>query len=180
MRHPILVALALLAAGSAGAAEKPSPAKPAKPATAASTTADGRDPAALTAALTALGAKVEFAKSPPAGKVQADVQTPGGGFGLQFVDCDAKGKACRAVVFTTAFDRKGATLTQVNGFNRMAVVCRGFLGEDNRPNVAYAALLLPKMSAEDLKQHVGVWQGCLADFATFTADPTAYLLASDR
>lgn len=175
MRHPILVALALLAAGSAVAAEKP-----AKPAAAAPTTADGRDPAALAAALTGLGAKVEFAKSPPAGKVQADVQTPGGGFGLQFVDCDAKGKACRAVVFTTAFDRKGATLTQVNGFNRMAVVCRGFLGEDNRPNLAYATLLLPRMSADDLKQHVGVWQGCLSDFAAFTADPTAYLLQSER
>jgi hypothetical protein len=172
MRRTALILLALLASSPAAAAEKPAAAKPA-----AAPATDGRDPAVMAAVLTSLGAKVEIAKAPPAGKVLADVQTPGGGFGLQFIECDAKGAACRAVVFSTAFDRKGVTLTQLNGFNRQAVACRGFSGEDGRPNVAYAALLLPRMTSEDLKQHIGVWQGCLSEFSAFTADPTAYLLS---
>lgn len=173
---PLVLALTLLAAVPAFAAEKPA----AKPAAPPPSGADARDPTALIGVLAGLGAKAELAKSPPAGKVQTDVQTPGGGFGLQFVDCDPKGKACHAVVFSTAFDRKGLTLTQINGFNRQAVVCRGFLGEDNRPNLAYAALLTARLNTDDLKQQVGVWQGCLADFAAFTADPTAFLMNADR
>ncbi len=172
MRRPALIlVLAALLTSQAQAASKPAP---------AATIADARDPATLIAVLAGLGAKAEIAKPPTPGKVQVNVQTPGGGFGLQFVECDAKGKACHAAVFSTAFDRKGATLTQVNAFNRQAVVCRGYLGEDNRPNLAYSTLLSQRMTAEDLKQHVGVWQGCLGDFSAFTTDPTAYLMSAGR
>jgi len=163
MRRPALIlVLAALMTSQALAASKPAP---------TTTVADARDPATLIAVLAGLGAKAEIAKPPTPGKVQVDVQTPGGGFGLQFVECDATGKVCRGVVFSTAFDRKGATLTQVNAFNRRSAVCRGYLGDDFRS---------PRLNAEDLKQHIGVWQGCLGDFSAFTTDPTAYLLAGER
>jgi hypothetical protein len=172
MRRPALIlVLAALMTSQAMAASKPAP---------TTTVADARDPATLIAVLAGLGAKAEIAKPPTPGKVQVDVQTPGGGFGLQFVECDATGKVCRGVVFSTAFDRKGATPTQVNAFNRRSAVCRGYLGDDFRPSLVYSALLSPRLNAEDLKQHVGVWQGCLGDFSAFTTDPTAYLLAGER
>lgn len=185
-RSALLLALAALIAPPAAAASRPAPAQappakapPAKAAPAPSA-ADARNPATLIAVLEGLGAKATLAKGAPTGKVQYDLQTPGGGFGLQFVECDAKGLTCRAAIFSAGYDRKGATLTQVNEFNRRSAVCRGYLGDDFKPNLVYSTLLSPRLASEDLKEHVGAWQGCLSDFGAFTADPTAYLLGSDR
>lgn len=165
--------LAVMALAAAPAAARPAPKPAAAPAPKAATL-DARDPSALIGVLAAMGAKAETTKS-PAGKVLANVETPGGGFGLQFVDCDPAGKACKGVAFFSAFDRKGATVAQMNSFNRDQVVCRGFIGDDGRPDVVYSTLLTVRMNADDLKQHVGVWQGCLATFAEFTNDPAAFL-----
>lgn len=176
-KFALILALSAIAA-SAQAASSKAPAKPAAPKTETAKAIDARDPAALIGVLAGMGAKSTVTKS-PAGRVLVTIETPGGGFGLQFVDCDAGGKACRGLAYSTAFDRKGATLAQLNSFNRDQIVCRGVLGEDGRPNVIYSTLLSPRMTAEDLKDQIGVWQGCLATFAEFTTDPAAFLAKPD-
>lgn len=174
MRKLALILALTAVAASAQAASHKASAKPAAPRPETGKAIDARDPAALIGVLAGMGATSTTTKS-PAGKVLVQVETPGGGFGLQFVDCDSGGKACHGLAFSTAFDRKGASLAQLNSFNRDQIVCRGFLGEDGRPNIAYSTLLNPHMTTDDLKDQIGVWQGCLATFAEFTADPAAFI-----
>src|SRR3990167_2680494 len=147
MRLALFAVIAILASGPAVAA----PAKPAatKP--------------AVANLLAGAGAKTESARGGE-GQVAMKVVTPGGGFGMQFANCDAKGKACAGVAFSTGFDRQAPTLAHMNLFNRTQFACRGFTGEDGKPNVMYSTLLTSRMTAEDMKQHLGVWQGCLGAF----------------
>lgn len=142
-------------------------ATPAKAPAAGAGLFDIRDPAALVSLLKGMDAKAEIART-EATVVFVNVETPGGNFGAQYVDCDGKGKACRAVVFSTAFSAKGVNLSRINEFNKGQVACRAFIADDGKPNVAYAALVNLRMTAEETKQHIGVWQGCLASFAAFT------------
>lgn len=167
------LALALAVASPAVAAEpaKAAPKAPAKPAAGAAF--DARDPAALVGLLASMDAKATVA-TPDQGIVVLDIVTPGGKFGAQFVDCDAKGKACGMVAFSTAFERRGPTLQQINVFNRTQVACRGYLTEDGRSNVMYGAMLTARMPAAEMKQHLGVWQGCLSTFGRFNREPQAY------
>ena len=168
--------LALAAASPAMAADKPAP-KPAAAKPAASAAFDARDPAALVGLLSSMDAKASVV-STDNGIVVVDIVTPGGKFGAQFVDCDAKGKACQAVAFSTAFERRGPTLPQINIFNRTQVACRGYLTEDGRSNVMYAAMLTSRLSAAEMKQHLGVWQSCLSTFGRFNRDPAGYMAAA--
>lgn len=159
-----VLALAITATSTAvGAA-------PAKPAA----SFDARDPTALVGLLTGMDAKAAIV-STGEGMVVLDITTPGGKFGAQFVQCNETGKACGAVAFSTAFERRGPNLQQINDFNRTQVACRGYLTEDGRSNVMYAAMLTSRLSAGEMKQHLGVWQGCLSTFGRFNRDPISYL-----
>lgn len=167
---PLIIAAALAVA--AGAAQAQTAKKPA-PAPAKAAAFDARDPASVAAYLTTLGATAK--PSPGQGAGFYDVTTPGGNFGLQFVGCDKTGKACEALAFSTAFERKGATMAHLNAFNRSQVSCRGFMGDDGRPNVMYSTLVTARMPAEEMRLHVGAWQGCLALFSEFSRDPAGFL-----
>ena len=127
----LVVAIAALAVAAHAATPAKTPARP-------SGLFDVRDPASLITLLKTMDAKAEVART-EAAAVFLNVTTPGGDFGAQYVDCDAKGKACRA-----------------------------FLSDDGKPNLAYATLVNLRMTAEEVKQHVGVWQGCLGSFGAFT------------
>jgi hypothetical protein len=172
----------------AKAAAKPAskPAAPAKPAATATKPAagvtpalkvanfDARDPDRVIALLAALGAKGAVTKSEN-GQVFLNIATPGGDFGAQMIGCDGKGKACTGLAFFTAFDRKGPNLAQINDFNRAQFACRGFMNPAGQPGVMYATLVNLRMTADETRQHLGVWQGCLASFSDFTRDPVAFL-----
>ncbi|HVK42083.1 MAG TPA: hypothetical protein VM471_06365 [Phenylobacterium sp.] len=149
-------------------------AAPAKPAPAKAASFDARDPTAVVGLLTGMDAKAAIV-STRAGMVVLDITTPGGKFGAQFVQCNESGKACGAVAFSTAFERRGPNLQQINDFNRTQVACRGYLTDDGRSNVMYAAMLTSRLSAAEMKQHLGVWQGCLSTFGRFNRDPIAFL-----
>jgi len=149
-------------------------AAPAKPAPAKAASFDARDPTAMVGLLTGMDAKAAIV-STGAGMVVLDITTPGGKFGAQFVQCNESGKACGAVAFSTAFERRGPNLQQINDFNRTQVACRGYLTDDGRSNVMYAAMLTSRLSAAEMKQHLGVWQGCLSTFGRFNRDPIAFL-----
>lgn len=171
-------ALAQTKAAPKAAAAKAAPAKPAAAKSAAKAAAkpafDARDPEALIALLAGMDAKAEMGTKTDT-SVALKVTTPGGGFGAQFVDCDAKGKACRGLAFSTSFDRKGPNLAQLNIFNRTQIACRGFLTDDGKSHVMYSAMLTSRLSAEEMRQHIGVWQGCLGLFGQFNADPVRFI-----
>ncbi len=178
MRLALFAVLAILATGPAAAAPaKPTAAKAAPPKSAAKPGFDARDPAAIAALLAEAGAKAETTRGAD-GQVAMKVITPGGGFGMQFANCDARGKACAGVAFSAGFDRQAPSLAHMNLFNRTQFACRAFTGEDGKPNVMYSTLLTPRMNAEDMKQHLGAWQGCLGAFAQFTRDPAGFLAAN--
>ena len=144
-RRSGLASAALLALALAAPALAAGPAKPsAKPA--ASSAFDARDPAALVGLLATMDAKANVLGANN-GVVVLDIATPGGKFGAQFVDCDANGKACGMVAFSTAFERRGANLAQINVFNRSQVACRGYLTDDGRANVMYGAMLSARTNA---------------------------------
>ena len=164
---------ALVLALAVGATSTVALAAPAKPAAKAASF-DARDPTAVARLLTSMDATASVASS-GGGMVVLDIATPGGKFGAQFVQCNEGGKACGAVAFSTAFERRGPNLQQINDFNRTQVACRGYLTEDGRSNVMYAAMLTSRLSAAEMKQHLGVWQGCLSTFGRFNRDPVAYL-----
>jgi hypothetical protein len=174
----IAFALVLAAAATSAFAAPEAPAKPAQPkAAAAKAVFDPRDPTAIVQLLASMDAKAAVTKAGE-GLVTMTVTTPGGGFGLQFVSCDAKGKSCGGLVFSTAFDRKAPTLSQINVFNRSQFACRGFLSDDGKANVMYPVMLTLRMNAAEVTQHVGVWQGCLGSFGAFLKDPTVFLATS--
>ncbi|CAN5730645.1 hypothetical protein BH11PSE1_BH11PSE1_14290 [soil metagenome] len=158
--------IATLAAAIAALAVAAHAATPAKTPAPKSAPFDIRDPAALVTLLTTMDAKAEIAKT-DATVVFLNVTTPGGNFGAQYIDCDAKGKACHALIFSTAFAAKGVSLSQINSFNQGQVACRAFIADDGKPNVAYATLVNLRMTTDEVKQHLGVWQGCLATFGSF-------------
>jgi Putative bacterial sensory transduction regulator len=161
-----LVIAAAVLSFIASAALAAAPAKPAQ--------FDPADPAGLMAVLASNDAKAQRVQG-AGGVVVLNVETPAGKFGVQFVGCDDNGKSCDMAAFSTAFQNRGPTLAQINTFNRSQVACRGYLTEDGRSSVMYGLLLTPRLSQADLKQHLGVWQSCLAIFGRFNRDPQSFL-----
>lgn len=188
MRTLVLALAALAAASSAPAATpaakpvakaeaKPAAkpdAKPAAPAGPKIAKFDARDPDSIVALLAALDAKAKVSRIEN-GQAFLEISTPGGGFGAQMIGCDAKGKACHAMALFTAYEKKGVTLADINDFNRSQLACRGILSPDGRPSVMYATLVNLRMTADEMKQHIGAWQGCLTSFSEFTRDPVGFL-----
>jgi len=173
----LTVAAAHAAAPAAKPAAKPAAAKPAAPAGAAPAKIpnfDARDPQSLSLLLQQVNAQAKVGK-PVNGQVPMEISTPGGAFGAQLIGCDANGKACHAVAFFTAFEKKGATLAQINDFNRAQLACRGILTPDGRPSVMYPVMLNQRMTSDEMRLHLGVWQGCLTAFGEFARDPDAFL-----
>lgn len=180
----VLLLVALVATAAAAAAPPPAkapapktaPAKPA-PARPASTAFDARDPASLIALLASLGAKAQVAEHTDS-DVKLAVTTPTYSFGVQFVDCGRNGKGCQGLAFTTGSDTGHANLAQLNGFNQTSITCRVFQDQAAKPHVVYSALLSGADTREEMRTHLGVWQGCLASFGAFLSDPNGYLAAA--
>ncbi|HEX5377240.1 MAG TPA: YbjN domain-containing protein [Phenylobacterium sp.] len=178
MRSLVAVLAAAAIASTAQAAAPAKPAAAAKPAGAAQplkiANFDARDPDKMIALLTALGAQAKVTGR-ESGQVFLAVVTPGGEFGAQMIGCDGGGKACHAIALFSTYEKKGATLAQINDFNRSQLACRGILTPDGRPSVMYSTLVNLRMTADETRQHIGVWQGCLTGFSEFTTDPIDFL-----
>lgn len=173
MRLILLTCALALAAGPAAAQAKKAPAPKA-----AAAVFDARDPNTLADLLTSMKATVARAKD-AAGRPNFKVSTPGGAFGVQYVDCNPQGKACTALAFSTGFEKKGATLAHLNAFNRRDIACRAYMTADGKPNVMYSTILTQRMTAADLNLHLGVWQGCLGAFGQFTRDPAGFMAEAE-
>ncbi len=170
-RGLVLIAIAILC----GAASPPKPAAPkaaAKPP--AQTAFDARDPAALVALLAAMDAKAQVTARTE-DSVALRVDSPAGAFAAQFADCGRNGRDCQAILFDATADSRAATLPQLNAFNQTALACRAYQDRAGKAHVLYSALLFASDTAQEMRTHVGAWQGCLATFGEFLKDPSAYL-----
>jgi hypothetical protein len=174
LRLPLVLALSLIAGPALAQAKAPAP----KPTPAKAAAFDARDPNALADMLTGMKATVGRAKD-ETGRPNLKVTTSGGGFGVQYVDCNPQGKACAALAFSTGFEKKGATLAHLNAFNRRDIACRAYMTPDGKPNVMYSTILTPRMTAADMNLHLGVWQGCLGAFSQFTRDPAGFMAEAE-
>lgn len=167
----------LLCAAQAPQKAAPAKAAPAKPASGAEM-ADPQNPDSLIALLAAMDAKAETSRR-DGDSVNLRVTTANLGFGVQFAGCDEHGRKCRAMAFSTVFgSARTPTLAQTNGFNQTSLTCRAWQDAAAKPNVMYTALISPRATPEDMRNHIGAWQGCLATFAEFLADPVRYLASA--
>lgn len=174
-----IAVLALAAAPIAAPAQtKPGPkAAPKAAPKPAAARFDARDPASLINVLGAMDAKAEVTRSAE-DEVHLSVSTSGVAFGAQFAGCEASGKACKALAFTAASEKRGATLAQMNNFNQTSLLCRAYQDKAGKMNVVYATLLGATDTREDMRMHIGAWQTCLGTFGQFLQDPTGYLAAA--
>jgi hypothetical protein len=166
--HRFLAATAVLLAAAAPIAA---------PAQTAQKKFDARDPASLIDFLAATDAKAEVVRKNE-DEVHLSVSTSGLAFGAQFAGCEANGKVCKALAFTAASEKRGATLAQVNGFNQTSMLCRAYQDKAGKMNVVYATLVGASDTREDMRMHIGAWQTCLGAFGQFLQDPTGYLAAA--
>ncbi len=176
--HRLLMILAAAALAHAAQAQPTAPKPAPKPAAMPQHAGfDARDPASLIALLSGLGATANLAERTDT-EVKLGVTTPTYSFGVQFVDCSADGRGCQGLAFTTSSDSGRANLAQMNGFNQTSITCRAFMDNAGRPHVVYSTLLSAADTREEMRTHLGVWQGCLSTFGAFLADPNGYLAAA--
>jgi len=177
---PALLLIALAAAPALAAPAKPAAKAPAAKAAGKAAPAaafDARDPASLIALLETMGAKAELTEKSD-GDVKLKVVTPSFSFGAQFVDCSKSGVACQGLAFSTASEKQHANLAQLNAFNQTSLTCRVFQDQAAKPHVVYSTILTAHDTREEMRTHLGVWQGCMATFGAFLSDPNGYLAAA--
>jgi len=184
-----LIAAAILMTGAAPASKAPTPKAPAAKAPAAKAApkadapaaklapagfVDARDPASMVALLAGAGAKGEIAHR-EADSVFLTVTSATVAFTAQFAGCDAQGRKCTVVLFDSQNTGASPTLSQVNAFNQTSATCRSYQDKAGKAHILYSTLLFANDSSERVTQQLAAWRGCLAEFATFVKDPTAYL-----
>lgn len=157
--------------GSAAASTKP--AKPAAP----TGPFDARDPASLIALVASMDAKASVVERSET-DVKLSVTTPYYSFGAQYVDCAPNGRGCQGVAFSTSSDKQRVTLAQINSFNQTSISCRAFMDKAGAPHIVYSTLVFPSDTRDEMRLHLGAWQGCLASFGAFLQDPNGYLAAA--
>lgn len=177
---PVLLAALALAGPVAAQAPKAASAKaaPAKPSPAAAAGPfNAQDPSSLTGLLNAAGAKAQVGQR-DADAVLVTVTSPAADFTVQFVGCDAQGRACKAALFDFAAKSSSPTLAHLNGFNQSSALCRAHQARGGVAHVTYSALLFRGDTRQEMTTHVDAWRGCLGDFAAFLKDPPGYLAAA--
>ncbi len=167
IRHAQALAYALLLAG---AAQAQPPGKALEP-------FNVQEPRDLIVLLDALGAKATIAER-AADTVLLRVETSAYGFSALFAGCDVRGRACRAVAFSTQSEQRAPTLAQLNAFTQTSLTCRVWQDKAGKAHVMYAALISAADSRSEMETHLGAWQGCLAEFGDFLKNPAAYLASA--
>ncbi len=160
-------ALACLAAAPAPKAASPRPLSPTGP-------FDAQNPQGLMDLLSAAGAKVQI-KGREADAVFVTVTSATANFSMQFAGCTPQGRGCRAVLLDSLMDRAAVTTGQINGFNQTSVMCRLYQDRAGQVHILYSALLSKSLNRDDGVDHLGAWQGCLAEGHDFLKDPVGYL-----
>jgi len=179
-----LTLLACAALMTAAAPKKPAPAKPAPAHAAAAGRAepaggfDPRNPQNLITLLSQAGGKAQVARQED-DAVLVSVTSTAADFSMQFAGCDARGRACRAVLFDNLADNKaGPTFAQLNAYNQTSALCRGYEDKTGKPHVLFSMLLFEGDTKARLAEQFRAWTGCIGEFRNFLKDPNAYLAAA--
>ena len=187
-----LLAALLLATGAAAkpAAKAPAPAKaaPAKPAPAAKAPAkpavspvadfDARNPNSVLAMLNAGGGKATLVHK-DSDAVLLTFTSVAANFTVLFADCDAQGRACKAVAFDYADDKAaGPSFAQVNAFNQTSALCRSYEDKTGRAHLVYSTLLFADAPYDHFRTQMLAWTGCIGEFRNFLKDPNGYLASA--
>jgi hypothetical protein len=187
----LIVAL-LSATGVAAkpAAPKPPPAAkaaPAKPAPAAKPPAkpvvspiadfDARNPARVVAILNAGGGKASIVQK-DTDVVLVTFTSVAANFTVLFANCDAQGRACKAVAFDYGDDKAGPTFAQVNAFNQTSALCRSYEDKTGKAHIVYSTLLFADEPYEHFRTQMLAWTGCIGEFRNFLKDPNGYLASA--
>jgi len=182
-----LVAALLLTTGAAPkpTAKAPAPAKaaPAKAAPAAKPAAspvadfDARNPASVMAILNAGGGKASLVHK-DAEAVLLTFTSVAANFTVLFANCDAQGRACKAVAFDYADDKPGPSFAQLNAFNQTSALCRSYEDKTARAHLVYSTLLFADDPYEHFRTQMLAWTGCIGEFRNFLKDPNGYLASA--
>lgn len=135
---------------------------------------DARDPAGLIALLAAAQATASVVNRTDE-SVLLKVTTPAYAFNADFAGCERSGRNCKALLLHTSSAKSIGTLAELNAFNQSSIACKVFQDRVGKPHVSYAAIVTAQDSRETLRAHLSAWQGCLASFGEFLADPQGYL-----
>lgn len=173
-----LLAAATLVMGAAPAAKQPASksvaVKPPAAKPAPTGAFDARNPSNLIEVLAAADAKAEIVKA-EAGGVILKVTSPAGAFQAQFAGCDEHGRACAALQFDAASEKRTATLAEINRFNQSSLTCRMIQDQTGKPHVLYSTLVFAADSRAETVGQIDAWRGCIAAFGDFIKDPNGYL-----
>jgi len=186
LRRTLVIAAALLTcaaappppkapAAKAPTAKAPAPKAPA-PKAAVTAAFDPRDPTSLAGVLESAGAKAQVAQRVE-DTVLVSVTSTAANFTVQFLGCNAQGKACQAALYDSGPVPGTPTLAQINSFNQSSAMCRGFQDRGGRAHVVYSTLVAGS-SRDQTRTQLAAWQGCIADFRAFVKDPPGYLAAA--
>ena len=99
-------------------------------------------------------------------------------FTVQFANCDAQGRACKAVAFDYPDDKAGPSSAQLNAFNQTSAMCRSYEDKGGRAHVVYSTLLFADDPYEHFRTHIAAWTGCIGEFRNFLKDPNGYLASA--
>jgi hypothetical protein len=186
----LLAALILTTGAAAKPAPKaPTPAKaaPAKPAPAAKPPTkpvvspiadfDARNPQSVMAILNAGGGKASVIHK-DADAVLLTFTSVAANFTVLFADCDAQGRACKAVAFDYADDKPGPSFAQLNAFNQTSALCRSYEDKTARAHLVYSTLLFAGDPYDHFRTQMLAWTGCIGEFRNFLKDPNGYLASA--
>jgi hypothetical protein len=183
-----LVAALLSATGVAAKPAAPKAAPPAKAAPAKPTPAakpvvspvadfDARNPASVVAILNAGGGKASIVQK-DSDAVLLTFASVAANFTVLFADCDAQGRACKAVAFDYGDDKAGPTFAQVNAFNQTSALCRSYEDKTGKAHIVYSTLLFANEPYEHFRTQMLAWTGCIGEFRNFLKDPNGYLASA--
>jgi len=168
-----------VAAPAKPAATKPAAAKPAaaKPMAAPIADFDARNPASVMALLNSGGAKAtQVGKDTD--QVLLNVTSVAANFTVLFANCNAQGRACKALAFDYPDDKPGPSFAQLNAFNQTSAMCRSYEDKAGRAHVVYSMLLFADDPFEHFRTQTLAWTGCIGEFRNFLKDPNGYLASA--
>jgi opacity protein-like surface antigen len=101
-------------------------------------------------------------------------------FSVDFYDCDQANKQCGTIAYTASWDFKGATLEQVNRWNRFTLRCPAYLDKEGRLNAWMPADLTPDLSRADVEQLQEGWLDCFSQLNEFANSPGEFLESVEK
>jgi hypothetical protein len=100
-------------------------------------------------------------------------------FEIDFYGCDASDAACGSTLYSTGWNLTSVSVDQMNRWNRLTLMCPGYLTAENHPHAWYGLRPSTSETSADVAAELNIWLDCLSDFDKFTDAPEDYLKARE-